>query len=637
MSMMMQLGTRAMFAAYAQLQTTSQNIANANTPGYSRQQVVLGTSPGQYTGSGYFGRGVTVQTVTRASNMFLTSQAAATKATASSDAARLGMLQQLERVFGTGTGGLGFASTQLFNAFSELAAAPGDMSARQAVVARSEDFASLARSNSDQLEMLQQNVYSDVKNSISDVNEMARGVADLNAKIAGALATGHTPNDLMDSRDQLISRISEKIEVQTIHANDGSISVFVGGGQSLVLGGLSNKLVARQDDFDPARVAVGISVAGNTTPLATDSLGAGSIAGLMKFQDSDLVDARNRLGQLVASMVTTVNQQQSFGIDLSGAVGGPLFRIGAPVAMPHDSNVKNGSGLPMGSLSLTITDATQLKASEYLFEEDPASAGQFKMTRLSDGQTFSGLNDGDVVDGFQFTLGAPTPQPGDNYLLKPVSTAAMGTAIAMSNPRGIAAGSPLTASAAAANTGTAAISSLTINAAPGSPYQAMTVNFTSATGDYSILDSGGAVLASGTWTAGAPIQYNGFELNLNGVPGNGDNFAVVPTLYPNASNGNALAFDGLSSKMLIDGQTVTDAYAETLSSVGVRVQGVAASAETSAAVASRASEALTSEVGVNMDEEAAKLIQFQQYYQAAAKVLQTAQSMMDTLLQLGGR
>jgi flagellar hook-associated protein 1 FlgK len=358
----------------------------------------------------------------------------------------------------------------------------------------------------------------------------------------------------------------------------------------------------------------------------------------MQFQDSDLVDARNRLGQLVSSMVTTVNNQQSYGIDLSGATGGPLFTVGAPVAMPHDGNVKGAGGLALGSVSLAITDATKLKASEYTLAEDSASPGQFMMTRLSDGQVFSGLNDGDVVDGFSFTLGSPPPQPGDTYLLKPVSTAAMGAATALSNPRGLAAASPLTASAPAANTGTAAVASLAITAAPTTPYAAMTVSFTDATGGYDILDSGGGgVLTSGTWTAGTPIAYNGFALTLSGVPANGDTISVVPTVYPNSSNGNALAFDAMSSVALVDGQTVTDSYAETLSSVGVRVQGAASAADTSSAVAARANEALTSETGVNMDEEAARLIQFQQYYQAAAKVLQTAQSMMDTLLQLGGR
>jgi len=163
------------------------------------------------------------------------------------------------------------------------------------------------------------------------------------------------------------------------------------------------------------------------------------------------------------------------------------------------------------------------------------------------------------------------------------------------------------------------------------------VVFTSGTGDYEIRDGGGAVLSSGTWTAGNPIAFNGFELNLTGVPANGDQFAVTLTAFPNASNGNALAFDAMATRLLVDGSTVSDAYAEALASVGVRAQGAAAAADTSAAVAARTMEALTSEVGVNLDEEAARLIQYQQAFQAAAKMLQTAQSVMDMLVELGGR
>jgi flagellar hook-associated protein 1 FlgK len=579
-----------------------------------------------------------VQTVVRATNMFLTDQAAAAKANASAHEARLGLLSQLEKVFGTGAAGLGYSATAMFNAFSELAAAPGDMSVRQAVLARAEDFASLARSNSDQIESLQLNVFTDIRNSVSAVNEMAASVAELNTRITSALSTGHTPNDLMDSRDQLINQISEKIEVQTIRSNDGSISVFVAGGQSLVLGGQANKLVAQQDDYDPSRAALGISVSGAVTRLSTDALGAGSIAGLMAFQNNDLVDARNRLGQIVASMTSAVNQQQSFGIDLAGSTGSPIFGAGTPVAMPHAGNARTAGGAPIGSVALSITDASQLKASEYKLQEDPANAGQFMITRLSDGQTFSGLNDGDVVDGFSFTLGAPPPQPGDHYLLKPVSTAAMGARTVMTNPKGIAAASPVMGAVTPTNTGTGGIASLQVVATPTStPYDTMTVAFTSATGDYELRDSSNAVVATGTWTAGTPISFNGIALELSGVPANGDSFTVSPTTNPNASNGNALSFDAMAARKLVDGQTFSDAYAETLSSVGVRVQGAAAAAETSAAVAQRAEEALTSEVGVNLDEEAARLIQFQQYYQAAAKLLSTAQTMMDQLLQLGSR
>ncbi|MBI3367584.1 MAG: flagellar hook-associated protein FlgK, partial [Burkholderiales bacterium] len=158
--------------------------------------------------------------------------------------------------------------------------------------------------------------------------------------------------------------------------------------------------------------------------------------------------------------------------------------------------------------------------------------------------------------------------------------------------------------------------------------------FNDAAGHYDLLDSG-SVVASGTWTPGAPVSYNGFALSLDGVPAAGDSFTIAPTLNPASNNGNALAFDTLAARLLVDGQTVTDDYAETLATVGSQVQGMQAASDTSQDVASRAQEALTGEVGVNLDEEAAKLIQYQQAYQAAAKMLQTAQSMMDTLMQIG--
>ncbi|MBI5256482.1 MAG: flagellar hook-associated protein FlgK [Burkholderiales bacterium] len=634
MSMLMQLGTRAMSAAYLQLQTTGQNIANANTPGYSRQEVVLGTSEGQFSGAGFVGRGVTVQTIVRAYDAYLTSQAAATKSVAAYDRARLSMLDQMQGTFGTGAGGLGNAATQLFNSFSDLAAAPADLAARQATIARAEDFASMARSYSDQIEVLQANVYNEVSNSVDEVNTFARGVADLNKKITAAVATGHSPNDLMDARDRLIGQISEKIDIETVNAPDGSISVYVGRGQSLVLRGLTNTVVTRQDEFDPARVSIGMVVSGELRPLDPKTLGAGAIPGLIKFQNEDLVDVRNRLGQMVASLATAMNDQQSFGIDLAGTPGDPLFQLQAAPALPAVTNALDGFGAPIAKITLTLQDETVLKASEYLLEEDPANPGLFQATRLSDGTVFSGLADGDTFEGFSFTFGATAFQTGDRFLLKPVSTAAMSVKVALADPRGLAAANPLTASSNPANLGTGSVGGLVIDALPGAAYQDMVLAFTSATGDYEIRDSGGGVLATGTWSASQPISYNGFSLTLKGVPANGDSFDIDVVVPPATNNGNALAFDDMANRLITDGRTINDAYAQTLSNVGVRVRGAEASAQTSAGVAQRAEEALTSKVGVNLDEEAARLIQFQQAYQAAAKMLQTAQSLMDMLAQL---
>ncbi|WP_088286111.1 flagellar hook-associated protein FlgK [Ideonella sp. A 288] len=636
MSMLMSLGTRAMFAAYAQLNTIGHNIANVNTPGYSRQQTLQAATEGQFTGSGYFGRGVTVQTVTRATNMFLTQRAESARAGAAADGVRLDMLQQLEKVFGTGEAGVGHAATQLFNAFNDLAASPADLSARQAVLARGEDLASMMRSYSDQIDVVQANVRSDVENSVREVNTLADEVAGLNLRIIDAMGSGSTPNDLLDARDHLVSQIAEKIEVHTFTSSDGSMSLFVGGGQSLVLGGSANHLVAARNEYDPTRSSLGMLVGGQESPLDAGSLSGGSLAGLMAFQDDDLVEARNRLGQMAAGLAEAMNLQQSFGIDLTGATGADMFGIGDPVALPAASNDKV-AGAFVASVDLAIVDATALKASEYTMVNDPANAGMFIVTRLADDKVFQPVASGDVIDGFSITVGAPPPGPSDRYLLKPSSAAASGMELTIGNPRAIAAAAPVTAVAAIANTGSASVASLTVVAAPAAAYQALTLNFIDNLGGYELRDAGNAVVDANTWTAGTPISYNGFELKLDGRPAQGDVFTLAPTAFPSASNGNALAFDGLAARLLVDGQSFTDAYAQTLSEVGVRVQGATAAADTSGAVASRASEALSSETGVNLDEEAAKLIQYQQAYQAAAKMLQTAQSVLDTLLSLGGR
>jgi flagellar hook-associated protein 1 FlgK len=631
-SPLLSIGASAMNAAYAQLMTASNNIANASTPGYSRQSVQLANADPQSSGSGYFGRGVTVQTVQRATNHFLTQQAAATGAAAAGDAARRDLMQQLEKVFGTGASGLGAAATSVFNAFSDLAAAPADLSARQALLGKLQDFAALARSNSDALDALQAGVTQGVRASVDSLNQMLGEVAALNRRIALAQGTGQPPNDLLDQRDALVARIGQTLEVHTIGASDGSVGLFTATGQTLVLGGNANALAAQSDPFDPRRVAVALNAGGMTIPLDAQALGGGSIAGQLAFQNGDLAAARDRLGQLVASFAGMLNRQQALGIDLTGQAGGAILRSGAPTALPAAGNLAVG-GQFVAQVGLRITDPTALQASDYLLTADLANPGRYQVTRLSDGQVTSNLASGDSVDGFAIDVGVALGA-GDRFLLQPVGNAASGLQVALTDPRGIAAASPLTAAAASTNTGSAAVGSLAISSPPAGPAQSLTLQFTDAAGGWELLDAGGAVLSSGTLTPGQPIAYGGFALGLTGAPAAGDRFTIGPTAFAGSNNGNALAFDALASAPMVAGSSFTDAYAQTLADVGTRSASAGSAADSSAGAAAAASAALSGEVGVNLDEEAARMIQYQQSYQAAAKVLQVAQTVLDTLIQM---
>ena len=660
-SSLLAIGQRAMSANYAALQVTGNNIANANTPGYSRQKAELETEGGQFSGSGFFGKGVNVATVARAHSEFLTREASTSRAVASSDAARSDQLRQLESVFQTGEAGIGYAAATAFSAFVDVANKPQDSSARQVALARIGDLAARFRSASDQLDTLQSGVALDVRTAVKSVNTLTQQIANLNRQIANVTGTGHEPNDLLDRRDSAINDLSQFIQVTTIAADDGSTSVFMSGGQKLVLGGNATSLTTVPDAYDPAKVQLGISESGATRAFPPGFVTGGSIAGLLQFQNVDLADARNLLGRMAVAIAGRLNGQQALGLDLGQppGSGAPLLSVGSPAVSAASTNAQlagvpvasfvNGSGVRVPSVSLAIVDTDALRASDYELYADPAAArGTYQLTRLSDGTSRSVVS-GDVVDGFRVDVASPLPAARDRFLLQPMAPAVSRIQRVLDDPRGIAAASPVTATLAAANTGSAAIASLQATSTSLNPNLAATITYTDNVGgySYSLVDTTGTLpttTGTGTWKAGQPIQLNGWNLNLSGVPRSGDMLNVQKTAFPAGDNGNANAMLALRdvpfigqqtvSGTVVPGQTATDAYASALANVGVKVQSAKLSADQSASIATDAKSAQASKSGVNLDEEAARLIQYQQSYQAAAKMLQVAQSLFDTLLQV---
>lgn len=640
------LGTRAMFANQAKLDTIAHNISNASTEGYSRQEVQLSTEGGRYTGAGFYGRGVKIDSVTRASDSLLARDYNNNLSTASADQMRLDKLTQLEKVLSTGQSGIGYAAGQMLNAFVDVANQPQDLSARQVVLSKASELASRMSTAGTQLNDLQGGTLSDMRTTVTEINSLAARIADMNQKIASVTGLGHEPNDLLDQRDLLVKNLSEKIQVSTVPADDGSISVFIGGGQQLVLGTQASTLGVQADQFDATQGRITIGTGNNQHLLDESLLTGGTLAGLLKVQNEDIPAARNLLGQMAAALSWRVNQQQSFGLDLGtpASAGGAIFDVGTPQVLPSK---KNTSSTAIPPVTMTVIDARELQASDYSLVEDPATPGSYQLTRLSD-NTVTSVADGDVVDGFRINIDTATIASGDKFMLRPVGNAALNMKRVLDKPTAIAAASPVNANLGTANTGTATVASLRITASPGTPYDAVTVAFTGASGtgqDYEIRDSGGAVLASGTWQPGSPIEYNGFELSLNGAPKDGDTIGVAPTLYPSSNNGNALSLLALRDEDIVGrinqgaggtapGATITNAYSQVIGSIGVRVQDAKTSATISSTLAANSQELLTNKTGVNLDEEAARLIQFQQGYQAAAKILQVAQSVFDTLLSI---
>lgn len=652
-SALLSLGMRAMFANQAALQTVGQNIANANVAGYSRQEVVLTTPDGQFTGAGYFGKGVNVQTVTRSHNEFLTREAAASKSQAFMDTAMQAQLSQLEKVFPPGTDGLGQSANDFLNALVDVASRPADPSARQVVLGKAQEMAARFQSAGQQLADLQAGVVSDLNADVKVVNELAKQIAAANDQIARTAGSSHTPNDLLDKRDQLISQLSQYVQVTTVNsAKDGTVGVFIGGGQRLVLGGQAQELQVTADPYDGGRAQLSITEANGARVLDESTLTGGSLTALVRYQNTHLQDARNLLGQMATAMASRVNEQQSLGIDLKAQAGGPLFTIADPTVLPASTNRGDAR------VTATVTDGSMVPALSFVLTPDPTGTPDSYQVAVRPGGTPTTMSADQIENAYGVRLSMTgTMQSGDSFLFEPVANAAGSFKRALDDPSGLAAASPIVATTNVNNKGTATVDSLyAVNQSFDKSLQPMSIQFGAVNADQSIgytITLSDNTTVSGTWKAGGAIGNQpangidlGFELRLNGVPREGDVINIdVSDKVVSTNNGNAKAFLALQGETFVGkqlqangslskGQTINEAYAAAMADIGSRVQGADYLAKVSTAVASDAEATRAGQAGVNLDEEAARLMQYQQSYQAAAKVLQTAQNIFDELLSI---
>lgn len=648
---LMNIGIKSLAANYAGLQVTGHNIANAHVKGYNRQKIELETSEGQFSGAGFFGKGVDVATVRRVHSEYLYREANVARSSANLDAARLAMLEQMERAFPPGETGVGFAAGQLLNAMVDLASRPADGSTREVVLARAQEMALRMSSAGRQLDNIQRSITQDIRSQVAAINQMAVNIAQANDRISQVAGLGQPPNDLLDERDRLISDLNGMVQVNTVQAADGSISVFLAGGHPLVLGTETQQVSVTQDQDDPSRAALAYLDGDTPKILDPNLITGGTLVGLLRFQNKDLVDGRNLLGRLAVAVTSAINAQQVLGVNqyqpFNSAAAQEMFSVGGPKTIANANNVKDGSGNFIGVVTMTIDDASALKPSDYALVADPnGTPGVWQLTRLQDNRKFL-VNSGDVVDGMRIDIGPPDPDVRDRFLLQPVGAAASATKLLLTDTRDIAAASPLVATAVPTPNGTVAIDSLKMLRPADYPDHTVSITFTDDAGNYTwdLIDSGGNVVGSSTgqWVpAGTiptpPDNMNGFEMRLLGVPRLGDQILVHPADPNNfaQNNGNAIALSALRDALIVDGVTATDAYAAAMADVGVRVQGGRSTAKLTSELADAAEAARNQESGVNLDEEAARLIAYQQGYQAAAKVLQTAQTVIDALLQASG-
>ncbi len=625
------IGITGLQAAQAGLITAGHNISNASTPGYTRQQVDFSNATPLATGSGFLGNGVDIVTVRRLYSEFLSGEVLTASTQSNSLDSYYSQIRQLDNLLADPSAGLSPALQDFFTALQGVATTPNIASSRQALLSSAEALKSRFQAIDQRLTDLRDGVNTELGATAQEVSNYATQIADLNQRIivARGAAGGQPPNDLLDQRDRLVADLNKDIRATVVVQDDGAYNVFVGSGQPLVAGTLAYSLATLRDPVDPTRITIGYRTASGVVRLPEAMLDGGKLGGLLAFRREALDPAQNALGRVAITLAQTFNAQHQLGQDLNGQLGTALFSIGAPQV----NSSLNNAGNAVIAAAYDPADVGALTASDYRVNYDGVN---FTLTRLADGATQTFATFPQNVDGFTLTLASGAAAAGDSFLIRPTAAGASTLGIAITDPSKIAAAAPVRTAQAAANTGTGRISAGTVDSVGANLQQPVTITFTGA-GTFDVSGTGTGNPTGLAYTAGQNISFNGWTVQISGAPAAGDSFSIGPNTGGNGDNRNALALASLQTAKILDGGAASyqGAYASLVSQVGTQTRRLQVTSEAQAAVLEQVQTAQQSYSGVNLDEEAANLIRFQQAYQASGKVLQIASTLFDTLLQLG--
>ena len=642
-SSLLNIGASGLRVADINLQVTGNNMANASTPGYSRQEAVQTENIPLYAGVGYLGQGANVTTVKRIYDQFLTAQVQSGQASTSAADQLNSLVSGLSKYMSDSNSGLTSSLTSFFNAADGLASKPSDTTARQVFLNAAAGLQSRFNSIAGQLSSLNSQVNTQVQTQISAVNGTAQQIAALNDQISKAEAsTGQPANDLRDQRDQLVQTLNQSIKASVVQTGDGQFNIYVGNGQALVQGNQSYQLTAVPSQYDPTQLSVGYKSPGGTVNIDDSQLGGGALGGLMDFRNNTLIPAQNSLGRLATAVSADVNAQNKLGMDANGKMGTDLFSVANPSVAPSTNNTGSGS------LTASITNANAGQGYDYQVKYQ---GGAYTVSHYPDGSASVTVSSWPTtIDGVTLNLSG-TMNSGDSFLVRPTANAAATMQTLTTDYHNVAAASPVVLNQGSNNTGSATVSSLGVDSTyAGSPLTSpINLTYSSAVGG-SLSGFPGSVTvtvggtsttyAGGTapYTQGATYAFNGVQMTLSGSPGNGDTFAISANTANSTDNRNASALAKLRNSNLLDGGTTSigSAWNNLVTQVGVQANRASTNLTSQKALLASSTQQQQSVSGVSLDEEAMNLMKYQQAYQASAKVMQTANSLFGSLLSIAG-
>ncbi|WP_339462018.1 flagellar hook-associated protein FlgK [Pseudomonas sp. EA_105y_Pfl2_R69] len=669
MADLLSIGLSGLSANKTSLAVTGHNITNVNTPGFSRQDTVQATRTPQFSGAGFIGSGTTLVDIRRTYSEFLSTQVRSSTALSSDVEAYKSQIEQLDSLLAGSTTGITPSLQKFFSALQTAAEDPANIPARQLVLSEAEGLAKRFNTVYDRISEQNEFINKQMSAVTDQINRLATSIASYNDAIAKAAANGQQPNDLLDAREEAVRQLSTYVGVTVVAQDDNSLNLFVGSGQPLVVGSSASRLEVVPGQGDPTRFEVNF-VSGGSRQGITSLLTGGELGGLIRYRSETLDPTLNSLGRLALAVSDQVNTQLGQGLDLKGQVGSALFGDFNDAALAtlrvRAFSTNTGSVQP----ALNITDTSVLTTSDYRLEYDGT---QYQARRLSDGATLTvspnppgsypaSLTFTDAAgrdQGFALALDA-APAAADKFLLQPTRRGATSISTVLDQPDQLAFAAPVRAEAGLQNSGNGSISQPDLIAAGSNPIDAAAIAAALPVG---LIYNGAGAFENPPGTpvtgltrvpAGAfqPGQTNNYELDLgggnvvsfsiSGRPESGDSFSVGFNQNGVSDNRNALKLVDLQSKQTVGvdlsvssiatGVSFTDGYGDLVERVGTLTAQARQDSEATGAILKQATDNRDSLSAVNLDEEAANLIKFEQYYNASAQVIQVARSLFDTLI-----
>lgn len=690
------------------LATAGHNIANANTEGFSRQRVQVDTRPPQLSGVGALGTGVKINNVKRIHDDFVSSEMRSNASIANSLQTNYDFTSQIDNMLADPNAGLAPTLHSFFAAINNISNDPSSQSARQVFIgeanALSERFAYI----DSRFESLRKGTNETLKSHVNDVNNLAKAIADVNWKIVLAKeVTQGEPSDLLDQRERLLHELSEKVVVRSNEQEDGALNVFIGNGQTLVLGKRHASIGLKANQHDPSELEIVYKNQG-VDSIVTKFMKGGSIGGLLDFREYMLGGAQNELGRIAIGVSKTFNDQHHKGMTLDNELGGDFFSAidkTTPLSLPSSTNKGDYE------LKTTITNTDNLTVSDYFLN---FNAGTYTLIREQDGEiidTFTSLPKRIESEGFTVELERGTTiENGDSFMIRPTRAAAREFSVEVERANDIAAAAPVRVRTSVHNMGdiNASLKNIANIGAPsfttmqGTLSPSITIRFIDEN-NIELLDDKGKVIQAQQLhdqnkaipaTPGVPgengspatpavpaisasrattikslsesehadgvnspveqieagIFYDpeiginlfptpggmdaGYSVQLSGKAKAGDTFIIEFNTDAVGNNVNALELGELQSRATLANGTsnYNEVYGELVSRIGSKTHELDVNREAQGILYDQAKAQRESVSGVNLDEEAADLVRYQQAYQANAQVIGAASEMFDTLI-----